>query len=112
MSDCLFCRMIEGDIPCDKVYEDDYVLAFRDIDPKAPTHILIIPKQHIENIAMVESEGCAAHIFKAVRIISEREKLGEDGFRVVANTGKHGGQSVNHLHLHLMGGRQMAWPPG
>lgn len=112
MDDCLFCKMVEGEIPCDKVYEDDYVLAFRDIDPKAPTHILIIPKEHIANIAMDGAEQFAPQLFRAVREICGQENLGEQGFRVVANTGQYGGQSVDHLHLHLLGGRQMAWPPG
>lgn len=112
MDDCLFCKMVDGDIPCDKVYEDESVLAFRDIDPQAPVHILIIPKAHVQNIAEEGAAQYAAALFNAVGIIAAQECLGENGFRIVANTGKHGCQSVNHLHLHMLGGRQMEWPPG
>lgn len=112
MADCLFCRMVSGEIPCDRVYEDENVLAFRDIDPKAPVHILIIPKTHVDNIAGEGAENYAAGIFKAVRVIVAQEGLDEKGYRVVTNTGSDGGQSVGHLHFHLLGGRQLAWPPG
>lgn len=112
MRDCLFCKIINGDIPSDKVYEDQNVYAFRDIDAKAPVHVLVIPKEHIDNILDVAAEQYSAQLFKAVRIIAEREGLAEDGFRVVVNTGVDGGQTVGHLHLHILGGRHLEWPPG
>ncbi|MFM1896652.1 MAG: hypothetical protein RLZZ385_1726 [Pseudomonadota bacterium] len=113
-ADCLFCRIIAGDIPSNKVYEDDELLAFRDINPVAPQHILIIPRQHISAIDAAE----AAHapllgrmLLRAATIADETGMAG-DGFRLVINTGRHGGQTVFHLHLHLLGGRQLQWPPG
>ena len=114
MADCLFCKIIAGEIPSDKVYEDDMVYAFSDIEPQAPVHILIIPKKHFGSIMDVAGED-----FKYVNRMTEtaqriaREKgLAEDGFRLVFNTGKNGGQTVPHLHMHLLGGRYMEWPPG
>jgi histidine triad (HIT) family protein len=104
--------MAAGEIPCDKVYEDDMVLAFRDIDPKAPTHVLVIPKQHISDIGQKGSEQYAAALFSAIQEIAAAENLKENGFRVISNIGEHGGQTVPHLHLHLLGGRQFSWPAG
>lgn len=112
LDDCLFCKIIEGDIPSDKVYEDENVYAFRDIDPKAPVHVLIIPKGHIGSMAEVGAEQYAGHMFKAARIIAGQEGVAESGFRVVMNTGDDGGQTVAHLHMHLLGGRGLGWPPG
>ena len=105
--DCLFCAIIKGDIPSTKVYEDDLVLAFRDIAPQAPTHILVIPKTHIGSVAEVTAENSAviAHIFEIIPQIAA-EKL-ENGFRVVSNCGPHGCQSVKHLHFHILGGAQL-----
>ena len=113
MEDCLFCRIIAGDIPSSKVYEDEAVYAFRDIDPKAPTHFLVLPKAHIASAADVTSENAAvvAHIFEVIAALA-REQGFSEGFRVVSNVGKQGGQSVPHLHFHVLAGRDMSWPPG
>lgn len=108
---CLFCRIIAGEIPSKKVYEDDNFLAFRDIDPQAPTHILIIPKKHYDSVIDAPAETVGSMSKIAVRLASE-EGICEKGFRIVINTGEEGGQSVKHLHLHLLGGRSMEWPPG
>ena len=108
MSDCIFCKIIAGTIPSDRVYEDDYVLAFRDIAPQAPVHILVAPKEHIESVAMLtpENSGLVAKCFEAIAVIAEREGLA-DGFRVITNSGKDGGQTVFHIHFHLMGGEPL-----
>ena len=109
MSDCLFCKIIAGDIPSTKVYEDDSVLAFRDIAPQAPTHILVIPKSHIPSVAGITAENSAvvAHIFEVIAKIAQAEGL-ENGYRVVSNCGQHAGQTVHHLHFHILGGKQLA----
>ena len=109
MSDCLFCKIIAGDIPSTKVYEDELVYAFRDIAPQAPTHILVIPKTHIGSVAEVSAENSAvvAHIFEVIAQIAAQEGL-DSGFRVVSNCGEHGCQSVKHLHFHILGGKQLA----
>lgn len=111
--DCLFCKIIAGEIPSKKVYEDELVLAFEDIAPAAPVHILVIPKQHIESVAAITPENSVvvAHIFEVVAQIAAERKL-TDGFRVVSNCGQSAGQSVFHLHFHLMAGRAFAWPAG
>lgn len=111
--DCLFCKIINGDIPSAKVYEDETVFAFRDIEPQAPVHILIIPKQHIKSAAEITSENSAvvAHIFEVAAKIAEDEGL-TDGYRIVNNCGDSAGQTVKHLHFHLMGGREFIWPAG
>ena len=108
---CLFCRIIEGEIPSNKVYEDDKVLAFRDIAPQAPTHILIIPKEHFDSVLDADPETVAYMVGIAKKLAVD-EGIDEAGFRLVINTGEEGGQSVKHLHLHLIGGRSMQWPPG
>ena len=112
MSDCLFCKIIAGEIPSNKVYEDDQCLAFYDIDPQAPTHFLVIPKPHIGSVAEVNEGNAAvvAHIFTV--IAREANKLGLDSYRVVSNIGEQAGQSVPHLHFHVLAGRDMTWPPG
>ena len=109
MNDCLFCKIIAGEIPSTKVYEDDSVLAFRDINPQAPVHILVIPKTHIASIADItpENSGVIAHISEVIAHIAREQGLNE-GFRVCTNTGAHGCQSVKHLHFHLLGGRQLS----
>ncbi|MGM9601455.1 MAG: histidine triad nucleotide-binding protein [Faecousia sp.] len=109
MSDCLFCRIIAGEIPSTKVYEDDLVLAFRDIAPQAPTHILVIPKAHISGVSAITPENSAvvAHIFEVIPQIAAAEGLTE-GFRVVSNCGDHAGQTVHHLHFHILGGKQLS----
>ncbi len=111
--DCLFCKIISGDIPSAKVYEDDAVFAFRDIEPQAPTHILIVPKQHIKSAAEITEENSAviARIFEVAAKIAEAEGL-VDGYRIVNNCGDSAGQTVKHLHFHLMGGREFTWPAG
>ena len=111
--DCLFCKIIEGEIPSKKAYEDEFVLGFYDIDPQAPTHITFIPKQHIAGVDAVTAENSlhVAKIFEAIAKTAAGLGLSE-GYRVVSNIGEHGQQSVRHLHFHLLGGRQMSWPPG
>ena len=113
MADCIFCRIVSGDIPSQKVYEDDNVFAFHDIDKKAPVHVLIIPKKHIASIAATEEEDIPllADIMRTAKKLAYDLGI-EDGFRLVANTGIDGGQTVDHLHFHLMGGRAFTWPPG
>ncbi|MBN8221910.1 MAG: histidine triad nucleotide-binding protein [Spirochaetes bacterium] len=110
MSDCLFCKIAEKKIHAKIVYEDDHVLAFRDINPVAPTHILLIPRTHMENILGL-GDDTAKHMLAAMRQIVADEKI-EKGFRLVSNTGEHGGQTVYHLHWHILSGRHMGWPPG
>ena len=109
MADCLFCKIVAGDIPSTKVYEDDQVLAFRDIAPQAPTHILVIPKAHIASVAEItaDNSGVVAHIFEVIPQIAKAEGLAE-GFRVVSNCGDHAGQTVHHLHFHILGGKQLS----
>ncbi len=112
--DCLFCKIIAGDIPSNKVYSDDDVYAFHDISPAAPTHILVIPKKHISavNDTNAEDQGLLGRLLLRANEIAEQQGLTEDGFRYVVNTGDYGGQTVSHLHLHILGGRRMSWPPG
>lgn len=113
MSDCLFCKIIAGTIPSRKVYEDDRVYVFEDIDPKAPTHVLIIPKQHIAGLnTATEAEAEILGYLQLVAAKIGRERNIEDGYRTVLNVGPRSGQSVFHLHLHLLGGRDLKWPPG
>ena len=109
MSNCLFCKIVSGDIPSTKVYEDDLVLAFRDIAPQAPTHILVIPKVHIPSVDGITAENSAvvAHIFSLIPQIAKAEGL-EKGYRVVSNCGEHAGQTVPHLHFHILGGKMLA----
>ena len=106
--DCLFCKIIAGDIPSNKVYEDDQILAFRDIAPQAPTHILVIPKSHIGSVAEVTAENAnvVAHIFTVIPQIAEKEGL-SGGYRVVSNCGADAGQTVHHLHFHILGGKTL-----
>ena len=111
--DCIFCKIVAGEIPSAKVYEDDTVVAFNDLEPQAPVHVLIIPKQHIVSMAEINERNSAvvAHIFEVAAIIAKEKGL-DDGFRVVSNCGESAGQSVKHLHFHLMGGREFGWPAG
>ena len=106
MSDCLFCKIIAGEIPGNKVYESDKVYAFRDISPQAPVHVLVVPKKHMANILECDAETAAA-VTEAVRAVAAQEGVDKTGFRVVTNCGKHACQSVEHLHFHLLGGAQM-----
>ena len=113
MPDCLFCKIIAGEIPSKKVYEDEHTFAFEDIDAKAPTHVLIVPKKHIEGLntaAGDEAEILGRCHLTAAKIARERQI--EDGYRTVLNVGPKSGQSVFHLHVHLLGGRDLRWPPG
>lgn len=111
--DCLFCKIIGGEIPSNKVYEDDTVFAFKDIDPQAPVHILIVPKEHIASAKDINETNSAvvAHIFEVAAKIAKEEGL-DDGYRIVNNCGDSAGQTVKHLHFHLMGGREFTWPAG
>lgn len=113
MSDCLFCKIIAGEIPSTKVYEDESVYAFLDIEPQAPFHAIIVPKIHIASAAEItaENSGYIAKIYEAVAKIAKQENL-EKGFRVVNNCGVDGGQTVGHIHFHLLARRNLAWPPG
>lgn len=111
MDGCLFCKIISGEIPSNKVYEDERVSAFRDIDPKAPVHVLIVPKKHATSILDADAESMQA-LFAAAKKIAHALGVDESGFRLVVNTGKDAGQSVAHLHIHLLGARELAWPPG
>ena len=112
MSDCLFCKIIAGDIPSNKVYEDDLCYAFNDIAPQAPVHFLVIPKTHIASVAGVSAENSAivAHIIEVIAKLTK--EMGIESYRVVSNIGEQAGQSVPHLHFHVLSGRDMTWPPG
>ena len=113
MAETLFSKIVRGEIPCDKVYEDETALAFRDINPQAPTHILVIPKAEIEDVSLVEEgSGLMDHLVAVANKIAKDEGIAEGGYRLVINKGANGGQSVDHLHVHLLGGRQLVWPPG
>ena len=114
MVKCLFCGIAGGEIPADVVYRDDSVLAFRDIDPKAPVHILIIPRKHIAGVMDLEEEDGAimGQAMTVARRVAVESGVSESGFRIVVNTGRDAAQSVQHIHLHLLGGRALAWPPG
>ncbi len=111
---CLFCSIGEKKIPSDIVYEDDNFLAFRDISPAAPVHILLIPKKHIKSLEEVAQDDLQlmAEIFPLIQKIAAQEGLSQAGYRLVANAGAHGGQTVDHLHFHILGGRELQWPPG
>lgn len=113
MEDCLFCKIAAGEIPSDKLYEDDEIIAFNDISPTAPVHFLVIPKAHIESCAAVTGENSAvvAKCFEVIAKLAQDLKL-ENGFRVVSNTGAQAGQSVPHLHFHVLANRDFAWPAG
>ena len=112
MADCIFCRIAKKELATNLVYEDDATVAFNDIAPQAPTHILVIPKTHIGTLNEVTDYSIYAGLFAAVDKIVKEKGLSEPGYRVVANCGKDGGQAVGHIHLHILGGRPMKWPPG
>ena len=114
MEDCLFCKIIAGEIPSKKVYDDEFVYAFYDISPQAPHHIVVVPKVHIPSANEVSAENSSyvAHIFEAIPKISKELGFAENGYRVVNNCGEDGLQTVKHLHFHLMGGRKFSWPAG
>ena len=114
MEDCLFCKIIRGEIPSTKVYEDDQVYAFLDIDPQAPTHIILVPKEHIPsaNALTEENASVVGHIFTVAASLAAQKGFAEKGYRIVNNCGEDGGQTVGHLHFHLLAGRNLGWPPG
>lgn len=114
MTDCLFCKMINGEIKPDVVLETNDVLAFRDINPQAPTHVLVVPKQHISTIndLQADHEALIGKLYLAAQEVARKEGVSESGYRTVMNCGEGAGQSVFHIHLHVLGGRKMKWPPG
>jgi histidine triad (HIT) family protein len=114
MTDCLFCSIAAGDIPATIVHEDAEVVAFRDINPQAPVHIVVIPRTHIASAADLTpaEDGLWGRLLHVAQSLADTEGIAPDGFRVVTNVGHNGGQTVSHLHLHLLGGRAMGWPPG
>jgi len=112
MSDCLFCRMVSGEIKPDIVFENQDVLAFRDIRPQAPVHVLVIPKRHIPTLDELDDPGLMAELLSAAQTVARQEGLAESGYRTVVNCRQDAGQEVYHLHLHVLGGRRLAWPPG
>ena len=113
MSDCIFCKIVKKEIPSQFIYEDDDVVAFKDLHPKAPTHILLIPKKHIEKLSDMKTEDISlgGKLLLAVSKVAEKEGIKENGFRVVVNNGKYAGQEVFHLHFHILGGKPMSWNP-
>ena len=112
MTHCLFCKMVAGDIKPNIVFEDDNILAFRDINPQAPVHILIIPKAHVATLDNLDNTLLAGQLVQTAVKLAKAEGLSEEGYRTVFNCNQKGGQEVYHVHLHLLGGRQMTWPPG
>ncbi|AZV55794.1 histidine triad nucleotide-binding protein [Clostridium sp. AWRP] len=114
MEDCIFCKIIKGEIPSEKIYEDDMVLSFKDIEPAAPVHVLIIPKKHIGSINDLTEDDSKiiAHIYLVAKQIATKLGIDEKGYRIVTNCGEEAGQTVHHVHFHLLGGRSFAWPPG
>lgn len=113
-SDTIFGAIVRGEVPADIVYEDDRCLAFRDLNPQAPVHVLVIPRVGIAGLQEAHEADPAllGHLLQAAQNVAEQEGLAEDGWRVVVNVGEHGGQTVAHLHLHVLGGRRLTWPPG
>ena len=113
-SDCLFCKILDGDIPADIIYESEHAIAFRDINPQAPTHVLIIPREHIATINALDERSAqfVGSLFLAAKQIAQQEGIAESGYRVAMNCNAGAGQTVFHLHLHLLGGRTLSWPPG
>ncbi len=112
MKNCIFCKMVSGEISCNKVYEDGDFLAFRDINPQSPVHILIIPKKHISSLSETKDKVMLGSLLCLTSEIARQQQIEQSGYRVVINTNKNAGQSVEHLHVHLLGGRPMSWPPG
>jgi histidine triad (HIT) family protein len=112
MSDCIFCRIARGELPAALIHDDEHAIAFRDIDPRAPTHVLVVPRRHVADLGALDEPGLAGHLLAVCRSVAEHEGVAATGYRVVLNTGSDGGQSVAHLHFHVMGGRTMGWPPG
>jgi histidine triad (HIT) family protein len=112
-SDCIFCRIVAGEIPATLAHQDELAIAFHDVSPQAPVHVLVVPRRHVANVVEAESvPGLAAHLIAVATALAPRLGVAASGFRLVVNTGDDGGQSVQHLHLHLLGGRELGWPPG
>lgn len=113
-SDCLFCRIVTGELPAAQVYADDSVVAIRDISPQAPTHILLLARKHIASVRELgpADNELIGRICAVATVLATREGIAEDGYRLVVNVGRNGGQTVDHLHVHMLGGRPMGWPPG
>lgn len=114
MEDCLFCKIVRGEIPSNKVYENEELVAFHDIQPQAPVHVLVIPKKHIPSAHQIQSEDAAliGSLHIAAQQVANQLGIAKDGYRIVTNIGLHGQQTVPHLHYHVLGGRQLQWPPG
>lgn len=114
MSDCIFCKIAAGEIPADKLFEDDQVVAFRDLSPQAPTHVLVIPRKHIATLNDLEADDAPlmGHMYRVAAGLAKELGFAQDGYRCVMNCNADGGQTVFHIHLHLLGGRAMTWPPG
>ncbi len=114
MDNCLFCKIVSGAIPAERLYEDELVLAIRDINPQAPVHVVLMPKRHLTSVLELgEAEASLMHrIAQAAVQLARREGIAERGFRLLTNAGREGGQAIPHLHFHLLGGRPMGWPPG
>ena len=114
MSDCLFCKILDGEIPCDKVFENEHVIAFRDVNPQAPTHVLVIPRKHISTIndLTADDKNIVGEMMLAAQEVAKQEGIEESGYRLVMNCNEGAGQTVFHIHLHILGGRRMHWPPG
>lgn len=115
MSECIFCKIVNGEIPATVLFENDKVVAFKDINPEAPNHLLVIPKKHVASMAHAtekDIQEVIPEIFKAIKHLAGEFDINQEGYRIVNNCGKLGGQTVDHLHFHLLGGRQMLWPPG
>lgn len=112
-SDCLFCGIVAGTVPSDAVWDDDLTYAFHDINPAAPTHVLIVPRQHVDHFGSIGPEhgDLLGALVASAQKVAEQEGVADDGYRIVANVGRHGGMTVHHLHLHLLGGRPLRWPP-
>lgn len=112
MEKCLFCRIVAGEIPADVVYSDDDVLAFRDIEPQAPVHVLVIPRRHVSGFGDTDDAGLLGAVCLAAARVAEQERIAGSGYRSVVNNGRDANQTVGHLHMHVLGGRAMSWPPG
>ena len=114
MENCIFCKIIDGEIPSKKIYEDDKVYAFNDINPEAPVHFLVIPKEHIESANALNENNAdiVSHIFKVINKLVVELDIAQNGYRIINNCGEDGGQTVKHLHFHVLGGRSLQWPPG
>jgi histidine triad (HIT) family protein len=114
MSECLFCRLVKGDIPSDIIYENDDVIAFRDQNPQAPTHVLVIPRKHISTVndLTAEDKNVVGEMLLAGKAVAAQDGIAEDGYRLILNCNEGAGQTVFHIHLHVLGGRVMNWPPG